>query len=115
MAVAESRDEAHAHAATLHLKLARFESEMVGPFFTGKDLMLVDTAAIPLLLRTMWAVEPAPELTVFDGLPKVRAWYDSALELEAVKRSAVPNVRELYREYLVNRRGSWVGSQIAAA
>jgi glutathione S-transferase len=43
----------------------------------------------------------------------VQAWYDTALELDAVKRSAVSNVRELYRDYLANRRGSWVGSFIA--
>lgn len=115
MGVAESREEAFVHAGTLQAKLARFESEMVGPFFTGSDLSLVDTAAIPLLLRTMWTVEPAPELGVFDGLPKVRAWYDTSLGLDAVKRSTVPNVRELYRDYLANRRGSWVGSLIAAA
>lgn len=115
MGVAESREEALVHAATLQAKLARFEAEMIGPFFTGEQLSLVDTAAIPLLLRTTWTIEPAPELAVFDGLPKVRAWYDAAIELEAVGRSAVSNVRELYREYLVNRRGSWVGSLIAKA
>jgi glutathione S-transferase len=114
MGVAESREAALAHAATLRAKLGRFEGEMVGPFFTGNDLSLVDTAAIPLLLRTVWTQEPAPELDVFAGLPKVRAWYDEAIKLDAVARSAVPNVREIYREYLANRRGSWVGSQIEA-
>jgi glutathione S-transferase len=114
MGVAESRDEAMALANVVRSRLARFENEMVGPFFTGSDLSLVDTAAIPLLLRTMWTQEAAPELAVFEGLPKVQAWYDTAIQLEAVKRSAVSNVRELYRDYLANRRGSWVGSLIAA-
>jgi glutathione S-transferase len=112
MGVAQSRELAFAEAAALRSKLGRFEAEMVGPFFTGTELTLVDTAAIPLLLRTMWTVEPAPELAVFEGLPKVQAWYDAALELDAVARSAVPNVRELYREYLAKRPGSWVGSLI---
>jgi glutathione S-transferase len=112
--VAESREEAFAQMAALRVKLGRFESEMVGPFFTGHELSLVDTAAIPLLLRTMWTIEPAPELAVFEGFPKVRAWYDAAIELDAVARSAVPNVRELYREYLANRVGSWVGSLLTA-
>lgn len=114
MGVATSREAAFAEAASVRSKLARFESEMVGPFFTGKELSLVDTAAIPLLLRTMWTQEPAPELAVFDGLAKVLAWYDAAIELDAVARSAVPNVRELYRDYLAKRPGSWVGSRIAA-
>jgi glutathione S-transferase len=112
MGVAESREEAFVQAAALRAKLVRFESEMVGPFFTGSELALVDTAAIPLLLRTMWTLEPAPELAVFDGLPKVQTWYETAIELDAVARSAVSNVRELYREYLANRSGSWVGSKI---
>jgi glutathione S-transferase len=114
MGVAESREEAFVHAAALRAKLGRFESEMVGPFFTGNDLSLVDTAAIPLLLRTVWTQEPAPELDVFEGLPKVQAWYAESIQLDAVARSAVPNVRELYRDYLANRSGSWVGSRIAS-
>jgi glutathione S-transferase len=115
MGVAESREASFKEAAALRAKLGRFESEMVGPFFTGNELSLVDTAAIPLLLRTMWTVEPAPELAaaVFEGLSKVQAWYQTAIELDAVARSAVSNVRELYRDYLANRRGSWVGSLIA--
>ena len=114
MGVAESREAALKEAATLRAKLARFEAEMVGPFFTGAELSLVDTAAIPMLLRAWWTEEIAPELAVFDAtLPKVRAWLDAATKLPAVQRSAVPELRQLYREYLHNRANSWVGSQVS--
>jgi glutathione S-transferase len=110
MGVAESKEAALKEAATLRHKLARFEADMVGPFFTGPELALVDTASIPMLLRARWTEEIAPELAVFDAsLPKVRAWHDAAAQLDAVERSAVPNLRELYREYLMNRANSWVG------
>ena len=110
MGVAESKEAALKEAEALRSKLARFESEMVGPFFTGDSLALVDTATIPMLLRARWTEEIAPELAVFDAsLPKVRTWLDTAAKLDAVQRSAVPNLRELYREYLMNRANSWVG------
>jgi glutathione S-transferase len=115
MGTASSKDAAFEHARALKAKLARLERELVGPFFTGKDLSLVDTATIPVLQRAVWTVELAPELAVFDTLPKVRAWHDAAIELEAVKRSAVPDLRDRYRAYLGDRADSWVGSKLASA
>ncbi|KIG14895.1 Glutathione S-transferase [Enhygromyxa salina] len=115
MGTASTREAAIEHAQALHGKLARVEAELVGPFFTGDKLSLVDTATIPVLLRTFWTVEIVPELAVFEGLPKVRAWHAAALELESVKRSAVPNLRELYRAYLGDRADSWVGSQLGSS
>jgi glutathione S-transferase len=114
MGVAPTRESALGHAANLRSKLAHFESDLVGPFFTGKELSLVDTAAIPMLLRAMWTQAIAPELAVFDdSLPKARAWHDAAAELEAVKRSAVPDLRERYLDYLAKRPNSWVGAQVS--
>ncbi|PRQ10009.1 glutathione S-transferase family protein [Enhygromyxa salina] len=115
MGTASTREAAHEHALALRHKLTRLESELVGPFFTGEELSLVDTATIPVLLRAVWTVELAPELAVFDGLDKIRAWHAAATELDAVERSAVPNLRELYRAYLGDRADSWVGSKLASA
>lgn len=114
MGTANSKDAALGHARALRDKLARFEDELVGPFFTGEQLSLVDTATIPVLLRAAWTVEIAPELAVFDDLHKVRAWHEAAVELEAVKRSAVPDLRDLYRAYLGGRADSWVGSLVGS-
>lgn len=115
MGTATTEQAALEHAHALRDKFARFERELVGPFYTGDTLSLVDTATIPLLQRTAWTVEIAPELAVFDDLHKVRAWYEAAMQLDAVKRSAVPDLRELYRAYLAGRADSWVGSKLAAA
>ncbi|PRP94153.1 hypothetical protein ENSA5_41080 [Enhygromyxa salina] len=115
MATASTREDALAHAAALRSKLARFEAELVGPFFTGEQLSLVDTACIPMLQRVGWTQDPAPELAVLDELPKVRAWREAALELDAVKKSAVPDLRERYDAYLIERGNSWVASKLPAA
>jgi glutathione S-transferase len=68
-----------------------------------------------VLLRAAWTVEIAPELAVFDGLPKIRAWHAAAVEIEAVKRSAVPDLREQYQAYLGDRADCWVGSKLGSA
>lgn len=115
MGTASSKEAALEHAHALRDKLTRFEAELVGPFYMGAELSLVDTATIPMLQRLAWTVEQAPELQVFDELPKVRAWHDAAVQLDAVKRSAVPDLRELYRAYLIGRSDSWVGSKLGSA
>lgn len=115
MSTAPNEQAALDHAHALRDKLARLEAELVGPFYTGDQLSLVDTATIPMLQRLAWTVEIAPELAVFDELRKVRAWYEAAIELDAVKRSAVPDLRDLFRAYLAGRADSWVGSKLAAA
>lgn len=110
MGVAPSEAESRAATEALRAKLARFESDLVGPFFTGPELSLVDTASIPMLQRVMWTIELRPELDAFAGLPKVRAWLTAAEQLDAVRRSTVADIRERYRDYLAKREGSWVGA-----
>lgn len=112
MGTAKSREDAFKHAAKLRDKFARLESELVGPLFTGESLSLVDTATIPMLLRAAWTEEIVPELALFADFPKVTAWRDATMALEAVERSAVPDLRERYRQYLAKRDGSWVGGQV---
>jgi glutathione S-transferase len=106
MGVAPTEAESRAAVAALRTKLAFFESDLVGPFFTGSDMSLVDTATIPMLQRVAWPNDLHPELDAFAGLPKVRAWLDAAEQLDAVRRSAVENVRDLYVEMLA-QRGGW--------
>jgi len=111
MGVAPEAD-ARAAAAALQGKLARFEADLVGPFFTGSELSLVDTASIPLLQRIEWTVELRPELEVLAGLAKVRAWSDAARQLDAVRRSTVEDIRDRYRAYLAGRPDSWAGAAV---
>lgn len=93
-------------AVELNRKLARFEAHVVGPFYVGEGFSLVDSATIPLLLRVAWMQEVMPELDLFAGVPKVRAWLEVAKARASVGRSAVPEIRELYREYMKGKRGS---------
>ncbi|MFO7566006.1 MAG: glutathione S-transferase family protein [Enhygromyxa sp.] len=113
MGVATSEADSRAAAEALRGKLARFEAELVGPFFTGEELSLVDTASIPMLQRAAWTDELRPELEVFAGLPRVRGWLEAAEQLDAVRRSTVEDIRERYWDYLAKREGSWVGAAVS--
>ena len=114
---AQTEEEARKRAAGIHEKLALLEGELdAGPFFHGEDFSLVDAAAAPLFQRLVWCLELAPDLGVFEGLPKTRNWGETLLARESVRSSTVPEIRERYYEYLQGRRGrnpsgspSWLG------
>jgi glutathione S-transferase len=106
LSVTGDRAELDKHRAELHRKLGAFEQRVVGPFHAGEAFSLVDAATIPLLLRARWLEEIMPELDLFAGLPKVRGWSEAAVARPSVQRSAVPEIRELYREYVKGKRGA---------
>jgi glutathione S-transferase len=106
LSVTEDPAELGRHRAELHRKLQRFEQHIVGPFYAGEQFSLLDSATIPLLLRVGWMLEIMPELDLFAGLPKVRAWHEAAVARPSVQRSAVPDVRELFRGYVQGKRGA---------
>ncbi len=114
---APTEEEAREWAAGIHEKLARLEEELsAGPFFHGDTFSLVDTAAAPLFQRLVWCLELAPDLGVFEDLPKIKVWGESLIARESVKRSTVPDIRDRYYDYLQGRRGrnpegspSWLG------
>jgi glutathione S-transferase len=82
-------------------KLARFERELkTGPYFHEERFSLVDCAVAPLLQRLQWCEAIAPELALFDATPKTLAWSDSLLERPSVQRSTIPEIREVFMEYL---------------
>ncbi len=99
------------HRDDLLDKLAKVEAELAGEFFDG-DFGLVDTAFAPLLQRLVQFEEIAPGMTL-DGLPKIQAWRDRLLALEAVQDSIVPEWPELNLHYL-ERNGSYVAGLVAA-
>jgi glutathione S-transferase len=104
--VTEDRTEFDEHRHELHSKLRHFEKNVIGPFYAGETFSLVDAATIPLLIRVGWMEEIMPEIELFAGLAKVRAWHDAALVRPSVQRSAVPDVRELFRDYVRGKRGT---------
>ena len=99
--------------------MAQLEQEIAGPCFAGDGFSLVDTAAAPLLQRLTFLEEIRPDLALFEGLPKVTAWRDTLLARPSVQQSTVPEIRELYREYLAGggspaRKAdpSWLGTLV---
>ena len=107
MGTATSEAEVQGAVDALRGKLGYFERDLVGPFFTGGELSLVDTASIPMLQRVAWTGALREGLDVFAGLPKVRAWLDAGEQLDAVRRSTVADVRDQYVAML-RKRGGWV-------
>ena len=88
-------------AAIVNRQLAYLEEQIAeGPFFNGDLFSLVDAAVAPLLQRLSWILELAPDLGVFDDLPKVTAWTKLLLQRESIKRSTVVDIRERYLSYL---------------
>ena len=117
--VAPDEAAARAAATSFTAKLKRFEEQIgEGPLFNGSALSLVDTAAAPILQRTAWCEEIEPSLQITQGLPKVEAWRDALLARPSVQKSLVPNIREIFVEYLQGRgspsrkaASSWLGQR----
>ncbi len=77
----------------------------------------MDAAAAPALQRIAWCEDIVP-LGVFDDLPKSTAWRDALLERPAVQQSTVPEIREVFVDYLKGRgsesrreASSWLGQK----
>jgi len=88
-------------AAIVNRQLAYLEEQIAeGPFFNGDLFSLVDAAVAPLLQRLSWILELAPDLGVFDDLPKVTTWTKLLLQRESIKHSTVADIREGYLGYL---------------
>lgn len=113
MQIAKDADALKLGRDEVRAKLERLERELPadGPFFYGPELSLVDTAVAPALQRHVWTEELAPELALFDDLPKVTRWRDAMLSRESVKRSTVPDVRERFRAYLA-RNEAWIARDL---
>ncbi len=114
---AQTEEETRERAAGILEKLARLETELAaGPLFHGDTFSLVDAAAAPLFQRLVWCLALAPDLGVFEDLPKITGWAEALLARESVRKSAGADIRDRYYDYLQGRRGrnpegspSWLG------
>ncbi len=98
---AKTEPQARKLAAIVHRQLTYLEEQFAeGSFFNENLFSLVDAAAAPLLQRLSWILELAPDLGVFDDLPKVTAWTKLLLQRESIKRSTIADIRERYLSYL---------------
>ncbi len=91
--------------ARFNAKLAAVEAAFGdGPFFNGEDFSLVDAAYAPMFMRAHYIGRPAPVLDAA-ALPKLAAWGDRLLALDAVAQSVVPDFAALYYDLIRRRQG----------
>ncbi len=117
MMVAKDEQSCRDAAASARDKLAKFEKQIEGPLFGGDGFSLVDAAAAPALQRIAWCEDIVP-LGVFDGLPKATTWRDALIERPAVQQSTIPEIRDVFVDYLKGRgsesrreASSWLGQK----
>lgn len=115
-----AKDEASCrdHAEQARQKLAKLEKEVHGKYFNGDDFSLVDAAIAPALQRLQWSMDIAPSLALWESVPKVAAWKDALLDRPSVKKSIVPELQQIFVEYLKGRGSptrkvepTWLGTQ----
>lgn len=75
------------------------------PFFNGSEFSLVDSSYAPLFQRLEYLDELRPGILDKRRHPRINAWKESLLTLNAVQRSAVPEIKQLYHELLWKRQG----------
>jgi glutathione S-transferase len=115
--VAKNEEEAYAAANSARDKLALLAAQLGdGPYFAGTHFSLVDAAAAPLLQRLYWC-EKIKSLEIFDGDPKLAKWRDALLARHSVQKSVLPNIEDIFIEYLKGKRSpahntepTWLGT-----
>ena len=90
----------------LDRRLAFLEGALApGPWFLGADFSLVDTAFAPFFLRLDWFEGYRPGLLDAGRHPKLAAWRDALLALDAVQGSVVPDFDDLMEALARRRQG----------
>ena len=79
-------------------KIERLEEQVTGPFFNGPNFSLVDAAFAPAVQRFA-AVNEKHDLGLYENAPKVKAWGEELLKLDAVRTSVLPEFDELWRQH----------------
>ncbi len=103
---AAARDAAHKAVE----KLVKVQGQLQGPYFSGADFALVDGSFAPGLLRLQWCDELAPELNLFDSVPRVREWTSALLERPSVQRSIFAGMQQTFVAWLERRR-AWLATK----
>lgn len=106
LSVKESEREFYEVRAGLHNKLDQVESVVAAaPFFNGAEFSLVDAGYAPLLQRLDYLDRLLPGIFDVARHPKVNTWKNNLMNLEAIKKSCVPDIEKLYHENLWKRQG----------
>lgn len=95
--------------AALKNQLLRLETHMENtPYFSGEKFGMVDVVYAPLLQR-MKVLEERFGQDVFSAVPKVKAWKDVLMDLEYLKKSAVPDLEDRIENRVIGMQGYFAG------
>ena len=83
--------------------LRRFEDVVVGPFFDGDTLDIVDFATGPALLR-LARLDHILETESFAKLPRMAAWSQRLAERPAFRDTLIADFEERFRTLVVEHR-----------
>jgi glutathione S-transferase len=75
------------------------------PFFNGNEFSLVDASYAPLLQRLEYLNEIKPGVIDPKRHPMISDWKEALLKLDVVRKSCVPEIKEIYYKQLWERQG----------
>jgi glutathione S-transferase len=75
------------------------------PFFNGERFSLVDSSYAPIFQRLEFLAQIYKPIISSERHPKLVKWKDGLLSLNAVKRSTVEEIQNLYYQLLWTRQG----------
>lgn len=90
-------------------KFDQLEPVIGTPFFNGTPFALIDASYAPFLQRLHLLDALRPGILDRQRHPRVCAWKDALLALDAVRRSHVPELEALYHALLWRRQGYIAG------
>ena len=105
LSVKQEKSDFEAARGDLLRRFDQLEAELAGPFFNGAELSLVDVSYAPLLQRLSFLAELNPGILDAARHPKIDAWRQKLLALDAVGQSTVADIEELYHAMLHKRQG----------
>jgi glutathione S-transferase len=106
LSVRQSEAEFDSTLGELGEKFDHLETAIVGdPYFNGAGFSLVDASYAPLFQRLRYLDELRPGILDRQRHPRINAWADQLAQLEAVRRSTVPEIKSLYLKMLAKRQG----------
>lgn len=90
-------------------KFDGLERALDTPFFNGAGFALIDASYAPFLQRLQFLDALRPGILDAGRHPRIIAWKDAMLALDAIRRSHVPELRELYHDLIWRRQGYIAG------
>ena len=73
-------------------------ADETGPFFSGSDLALIDTAYAPIFMRVS-IVSKHRDLGILNEGSRLAKWADALLAREAVQKSVVDDFEDIFTEF----------------